>query len=329
MNTLNKVNWGIVGLGSISDQFVNDLLLVEDAEVAAVASRTQEKANAFAKKFNVAKAYDSYDKIFQDPEIDIIYIGTPHSLHAELTIRALEQGKHVLCEKPLALNSTQAKQMIAASKKNNKFLMEAFWSRFNPSIREIYQQIKQGVIGEVRYINADFAFYAEAPEGSRITNMELGGGALLDIGVYPLFLSYLILGLPEKIVASANFFESGADSQTSIILQYKNAQAVLHSSFMSHANIAATISGKEGYFNLTPVWHEAQAYTLIKNNKKDVRSLPTKGKGFTYEIEECHKCIRANKMESDLWSHQDSLNLISIADKVRKQIGLKYPLEQN
>ena len=327
MKEVEKIKWGIVGLGRISDLFVTDLALVETAEVHAVASRSQEKADAFAQKFGAKRAYGSYDDIFNDPSVDFIYIGTPHDSHTELSIRAIESGKHVLCEKPVALNKKQTERMIGASKKHQKFFMEAFWSRFNPSIKEAKRQVDEGVIGEIRYINADFAFYVEIPKGSRMTNMQLGGGSLLDMGVYPLFLSYLLLGMPKKVLASANFFESGADKQTSMILHYDHAQAVLHSSFISPSNMVATISGKDGRINLNSVWHESQSYSLIKNNHQVDYYHPTKGKGFTYEIEECHKCIRENKIESDLWSHQDSLNLISIVDEVRNQTGLKYPTE--
>ncbi|WP_422105510.1 Gfo/Idh/MocA family protein [Winogradskyella sp.] len=322
-----QIKWGIVGLGNISDQFVTDLCMVDTAEVYAVASRTQNKADAFAKKFSAEKAYGSYEDIFKDPQVDIIYIGTPHDSHAELSIKAMTHGKHVLCEKPVALNYEQALKMVNASKAHKKFFMEAFWTRFNPSVQEALYQIRKGVIGKVKYINADFAFYVPVTEGSRMTNKELGGGTLLDMGVYPLFLSYVVLGMPKKVLASANFYASGCDKQTAMILQYDDAQAVLHSSFVSPSNMMATISGEAGRINLNSVWHETQSYSLLKNNHVVDYAHPTKGKGFTYEIEECHRCIREHKIESDLWSHQDSLNLISIVDEVRKQIGLKYPSE--
>lgn len=322
-----KVKWGIIGLGNIAHQFAKDLKLVEEAELVAVASRNLDKAQEFAKNYDCRNAYDSYDAIMNDPEIDILYIATPHNSHAALTIKALQNNKHVLCEKPLALNYDDALQMIQASKENHKFFMEAFWTRFNPSFREAFSKIKNGEIGEVKYINADFAFYAEqlGGTGNRKTDIELGGGALLDIGVYPLFLSYVLLGIPAEILAKSNFHKTGADLQTSMILQYDNAQAVLHSSFISTSNMKATINGTEGTINLNPLWHQAQSYTLIKNNHEEEYPLPTKGKGFTYEIEECHHCINDNQIESNLWSHQNSLELIKIVDEVRNQIGLVYP----
>lgn len=327
MNNKRKIKWGIIGLGTIAHQFANDLMLIEDAELAAVASRNLEKSQEFAKEYDCPKAYSSYDAIINDPEIDILYIATPHSSHASLTIKALQNNKHVLCEKPIALNYNDALLMIQASKANNKFFMEAFWTRFNPSFREAFSKIKKGEIGEVKYINADFAFCAnlQGGTGNRNIDINLGGGSLLDIGVYPLFLCYVVLGIPTEILAKANFHQTGADLQTSMILQYENAQAILHSSFVSTSNIKATINGTKGRINLNTLWHEAQSYTLNVGDQEEEILLPTKGKGFTYEIEECHQCINENSIESALWSHQNSLDLIKIVDQVRNQIGLEYP----
>jgi predicted dehydrogenase len=326
MKDKGKIKWGIIGLGNIAHQFAKDLMLVEEAELTAVASRNLDKAQEFAENYDCKKAYDSYDAIINDAEIDILYIATPHNSHAALTIKALQNNKHVLCEKPLALNYDDALQMINASKENNKFFMEAFWTRFNPSFREAFYKIKNGEIGEVNYINADFAFCANLEGiGNRNTDLKLGGGALLDIGVYPLFLCYIVLGIPNEIVAKSNFHKTGADLQTSMILQYENAQAILHASFVSTSNIKATINGTKGRINLNTLWHEAQSYNLNVDNQEEEILLPTKGKGFTYEIEECHHCIKENRIESELWSHQNSLELIKIVDEVRNQIGLVYP----
>lgn len=325
MNT-KKIKWGIIGLGNIAHQFAKDLMLVEDAELVAVASRNLNKAAAFAKTYDCKKAYDSYDAIMNDAEVDILYIATPHNSHAALTIKALQHNKHVLCEKPIALNYEDALQMIKASKESNQFFMEAFWTRFNPSFREAFSKIKNGAIGEVKYVNADFAFTAEqlGGDGNRKTDITLGGGALLDIGVYPLFLSYMLLGIPAEILAKSIFHKTGADLQTSMILQYDNSQAILHCSFVSKSNMTATINGTLGTINLNALWHEAQSYTLTVNNEEEEFPLPTKGKGFTYEIEECHQCIKENRIESELWSHQNSLELIKMVDEVRNQIGLEY-----
>jgi len=321
----HKINWGIIGLGNIANQFCHDLLLIDDANIEAVASRNQEKANAFGQKYGAFSCYNNYDAIFNDNKIDIVYIATPHNLHAALSIKAMEHGKHVLCEKPVALSRRETLKIMACSKRTNQFFMEAFWTRFNPSIVEAYRKVKAGVIGNVKYVNADFAFRVDIPKESRMTQIELGGGSLLDMGVYPIFLSYLMLGKPEKIMASSNFFETGADKQTSIILQYKNAQAILHSSFVSPSNMIATISGSDGRININPIWHEAQSYALIQNNQKVDFHHPTIGKGFTYEIEACYKAIKNNQIESEMWTHQNSLELITIVDEVRHETGLKFP----
>lgn len=319
-----KIKWGIVGLGKIANEFARDLQLVESGELCAVASRNIDKAQEFANQFQCPKAYGSYDELFEDENIDILYIATPHDSHAELTIKALQNNKHVLCEKPLALHYNDALQMINTAKKHNKFFMEAFWTRFNPSMREALQHIQNGSIGEVKYVNADFAITFENPDNTRMTDMKLGGGALMDIGVYPLFLAYLILGKPKEILAKSNFHSTGADTQTSIILQYENAQAVLHASFLYTSNMEATISGTKGRINLDPLWFMTESYSLTQGDQKTKFERPTLGKGYSYEIEECNACLRANKTESELWSHQNSLELSAIVEEVKNQIGLVY-----
>ncbi len=327
MEEFNKIKWGIIGLGNIAHQFVKDLKLVPGAQLLVVGSRDLKKAEDFAKAYQAKKFYDSYEKVMQDVNVDIIYIATPHDSHADLTIKSLQRGKHVLCEKPVALNHYEARQMIEAARSNNRFFMEAFWTRFNPSIQEVLMKIENNEIGEIRYINADFAFNVGTPQ-KRMIHIENGGGSLMDMGVYPLFLSYLVLGNPEHVLASANFYDSGADKQTSILLQYKKAQAILHSSFVSPSEMLATISGTKGRILLNPIWHETQSHSLIKNNHKVDYHHPTIGKGFVYEVEECHRCIRDQKIESDIWSHQNSLDLIKIVDEVRRQTGLRFPSEK-
>ncbi len=325
--TQEKIKWGIVGLGNIAHQFCKDLSLIQDAEIYAVASRGKVKAHHFATIHKASKSYGSYKELFEDPDIDIVYIATPHSSHKELSIQAMKEGKHVICEKPLAINGKDAQEMVAVSKETNRFFMEAFWSRFNPSIEEVYQKSQEGELGDIKYIHADFDFHVSEPV-KRLIDLELGGGALLDVGVYPVFLSYLFLGMPEKIQASATFYESGADEQTSIILQYTNAQAILHCGFASNSGMEATISGTKGRVVLNRMWHETQSYSLIQNENKQDFSRPTLGKGYAHEAIECHQCLRDGKIESEKWSHQDSMNLMALVDRVKKEIGLVYPQDE-
>ncbi|MBE8723525.1 Gfo/Idh/MocA family protein [Flavobacterium hungaricum] len=319
-----KVKWGIVGLGNIAGQFASDLLLLNDAVLTACASRDKNKAAAFAIEYNAAKSYDSYEALFNDEEIDIVYIATPHNSHTDLAIRALEKGKHVLCEKPMALSYNDAVRMTAASRKHNKFFMEAFWTRFIPAIQDILQKVNTKEIGELNYIKADFAFYGSETDNQRLFDKEMGGGALFDIGVYPLFLSYLLLGKPKEIIAKSIKHKNDIDLQTSMILQYKSAQAVLHASIVSDSDLKASISGTKGRIEINSPWYVADGYSLLKNNEEAVFTFPVLGKGYTHEIIECHNCIRSNQIESSLWSHQNCLDLSEIVEEIKTQIGLTF-----
>ena len=322
------IKWGIVGLGNIAHQFCEDLSLVEQATIYAVASRSKEKSEAFAKKYGAIKNYDSYDALFKDPDVDIVYIATPHDSHAELSIAAMNHGKHVLCEKPLAVNSVQVKSMIEASKANKVYLMEAFWTRFNPSIVEIKEKIAQGVIGDIVHIKADFSFPQNLEdEHGRNLNMALAGGALLDMGPYPVFLAYLLLGIPNDIKASAQFHETGADIQTSAVFNYDDAQAMLYTGFCHESDMIARIYGTKGEIHIDRIWHEAQGYSIIKEGEKVDFSKPTIGKGFAHEIISCQDHLMSNARENKLWALSDSLNVIGLLDKIRTSIGLKYPFE--
>lgn len=324
MKNINKIKWGIVGLGNIAHQFASDLILIDDAELSGVASRNHDKANEFAEKYNCKKSYGSYDELFADDEIDIVYIATPHDSHAELAVRAMQNNKHVLCEKPIALSYSDAVQMIEASKKYNKFFMEAFWTRFIPSIREVLEKVKNNEIGDIKYLKADFAFYVNELEGNRLTDKKLGGGALFDIGVYPLFLSYIMLGIPTEIIAKSIYHTTGVDLQTSMILQYQSAQAVLHAGFVSTSDMKATIGGNKGRIEIQPPWFMSEGYSIFKDEKETNFNLPNIGKGYAHEAIECHNCIKNNQIESEFWSHQNSLDLSKIVEEVKSQIGLEF-----
>lgn len=319
-----KIKWGIIGLGNIAHQFATDLLLAADADLLAAASRDILKADEFAAKYNAAKAYDSYEALFADQEVDIVYIATPHDSHAELSIKALESGKHVLCEKPIALSYKDAERMIEASKKHNKFFMEAFWTRFIPAVQDVLAKVESGIIGEANYIKADFAFIGNDAGESRLFDKNRGGGALFDIGVYPLFFSYIVFGIPKEIIAKAVYHKNGIDLQTSMILQYDKAQAVLHSSIVSESDMKAIIGGTKGRIELNSPWFMADGYSVFKNEQEVVYNLPTLGKGYAHEIIECNNCVRNNQIESKLWSHQNSLDLSGMVEEIKNQIKLPF-----
>ncbi|MCK0145461.1 Gfo/Idh/MocA family oxidoreductase [Arenibacter sp. F26102] len=323
-----KVRWGIIGLGNIARNFVKDLALVNEAQIYAVASRDMVKAQAFSKEYQVPNAFGSYKELFECKEVDVVYIATPHTLHSELTIMAMDHGKHVLCEKPMGVNRVEVQKMIAAAQRNKVFLMEALWSRFNPTIKRVKELVDTGEIGSLAYLHADFAFYAlDRDFEGRVLNPKLAGGSLLDIGIYPVFLSYLLLGKPDQILSTSNFHANGAEVQTSMIFKYPKAQAILYSGFTSRSEMKAEISGEKGTIYIPGRWHEAQGYTIGKNNENEEIKLPTTGRGYYYEINEVHTCLSQGKLESALWSHQNSLDLITILDTVRKQNGIVFPFE--
>jgi len=271
----------------------------------------------------ISKSY----ALINDPNVDIIYIATPHNSHMEYAIKAMKAGKHVLCEKPLGVNKLQVQSMVEVAQDQGVFLMEALWSRFNPSIVEVLNKIKAGEIGAVNYINVDFTVHRDFSVDGRMLNMDLAGGSLLDMGIYPIFLAYAILGYPDQIVSAAQFHDSGADIQTSAILKYQHGVAHILSGFNAQSDMIAKINGTEGRINLDSRWHEAEGYKIIKDGKTMEHKLPTLGRGYTYEIMECMSCISDGLIESPRWSHQNSMELIRIMDEIRGQIGLKYPFE--
>ncbi|MDC6405771.1 MULTISPECIES: Gfo/Idh/MocA family protein [Maribacter] len=322
------VRWGIVGAGKIAHSFSKDLALVSGGKLTAVGSRSLERAKKFADEYGAPHVFGSYDALFESDTVDVIYIATPHTYHAEVAISAMEAGKHVLCEKPMGVNKSEVERMIEAAKKNKVFLMEALWSRFNPTINAVKELVDSGEIGDVGYLYSDFAFYAlDRDEKGRLLNPELAGGSLLDIGLYPIFLAYLMLGMPADILAKVHFHETGVEKQCSMIFDYHNAHAMLYSGLTSDSEMKSEISGNKGSVFINPRWHEATSYTLVKDGETKTLELPKIGKGYAHEIEEVHKCLQAGKLESDLWSHQNSLDLIYLMDTIRQKTDIKFPFE--
>lgn len=322
------IHWGILGLGKIARSFATDLVLVPDARLHAVASRDQAKSESFAAEFGAAKAYTSYAEMLADPEVQAVYIATPHTLHLEHSLMAIRAGKHVLCEKPMGINTYQVQQLIDAARENGVFLMEALWSRFIPSLVEVSRIIKSGQIGELCYMKADFAFPGldRDPKG-RLLNPELAGGSLLDIGIYPLFLAYWLLGAPDSFLATAKFHETGVEKQIGMILEYPNAMAMLYSGLTSLSEMRVELSCTRGNIYIQPRWHESDGFELVADSKSEVIQLPTNGKGYTHEVYEVHRCIRGGILESPHWSHADSLALHTLMDAIRERCGIQFPQE--
>jgi predicted dehydrogenase len=322
------IHWGIAGTGKIANSFATDLTTCKGNVLTAVGSRSLENASNFAQKYGAQKAHGSYIDLFKDEKVDVVYIASPHTMHAEMSILAMEHKKHVLCEKPLGMNGEEVARMIASAKANKVFLMEALWSRFNPTIIKVKELIDEGTIGQIGYIHADFAFYGlDRDENGRVLNTALGGGSLLDIGIYPVFLSYLLLGMPDTITARSHFYKTGAEIQTSMIFDYKNAQALLYSGLTSNSEMKAQIAGSEGSIYIKPRWHESTGLYLEKNGEVTDLELGKLGKGYTHEIKEVQKCLENEALESSLWSHQNSRDLCALLDGVREKCGIKFPFE--
>jgi len=325
----DTIGWGILGPGKIAQSFANDLKLVAGGNLVAAASRNLERAQTFASEYDATYAFGSYEELFTCDAVDVIYIATPHTGHMEWAIKAMQAGKHVLCEKPLGINTSEVEQMITVAAANKVFLMEALWSRFNPSLKKIKQFVAESHIGAISYIHADFAFYGlDRAIESRILNVDLAGGSILDIGIYPIFLAYLILGKPNSIQAVSNFHKKGAEIQTSMIFQYDNAQAILYSGLTSNSKMRAEIQGSTGAFYIDPRWHETQGFVVLKDGEEERFDLPTLGKGYSHEIEEVHNCLKKGKLQSDYWSHQNSVDLINLLDAVREASGVVFPFER-
>lgn len=321
-----KIKWGIIGLGKIAHTFAQDLLRAPHTELAAVASRSAEKARKFATDFQVPAHYASYQNFIENAEVDVVYIATPHPFHVALSQSCLQNGKAVLCEKPLAMNAAQLEQLINTAETSRKFLMEGLWTRFMPSFQKAVALIANGVLGEINHLEADFGFQAKYSTTGRLFNKQLGGGSLLDIGIYPLFLSLSVLGQPKSIKAQADFSPTGVDESCTIHLEYpRGASAHLHSTFAKHTPTQATIVGEKGHLIVQPRFHQSQHLSLHINGREVQHfELPYRGNGYIAEIEEVNSCLRKGLSESPKLPHSFSLKLCQLLDAVRNEINLIY-----
>jgi predicted dehydrogenase len=328
----NKVRWGILGCGKIANKFASDLKLVDDAELVAIASRDKIKSKEFGDKFKPRHAHNSYEDLVKNPEIDAIYIATPHGLHYEHTLLCLRHKKAVLCEKAIALNSRQLKEMIAVARREKVFLMEAFWTKFLPQFEKINEIIHSGVIGEIKLIQSDFGFAAPEPKAQRLWDPALGGGSLLDIGLYPVFLAQTLLGKPAELHAMMTPFQSGVDEQCVITMKFRNnALAVLSSTFASDTPVEAMIAGTKGRIQMRNRFHNSIATIELVIGKEQPQSIDVHredGFGYQFETRHVNQCLRKGLIESPVMSHQDSLDLMETLDKIRYTCGIVYPADK-
>jgi predicted dehydrogenase len=322
-----KIKWGILGPGRIANAFATALQIAGNSELYAVGSRDITKARAFAAEFNIPVAYGSYEELVKDAEVDVIYIATPHNLHLEHTLLVLNHNKHVLCEKPMGVNRKEVKIMMEKAGEKGLFLMEALWSRFLPNIIKTKELVESGAIGEVKLLTAAFAFRSDKGPEHRQFNIDLCGGTLLDIGIYNIFLSLFLLGMPKKIAASAGLNNQGCDTSCSYSFNYENDTiASMYSTFIADSPTIAEIHGTEGKIMLEHKWFCPGKVKLEQfNGTEQVFEFDVKSNGYQFEAEEVANCILAGKTQSDLWSLNDSLQLVEIMDTIRNKCGIVYP----
>lgn len=325
----DTIRWGILGTGYIATVVARDFAHAEGAEIAAIGSRKQSTADAFGDEFGVPRRYDSYEAVARDPSVDIVFVGTPHPFHAEDALLCLKHGKPVLLEKPFTLNAGEAREVVAAARERDLFLMEAMWTRYLPAVRRARELVADGVIGELRMITASLAFNKPFDVSSRLFDPDLGGGALLDVGVYPLSLASMFWGAPDRIASMAHLGESGVDELASFSLGYDGGRiASLYTGLRVHSPADAVLMGTQGRIHLHGPLYAPKGLTLTTDEgEEQVMEHPVDGMGYQFEIEEVGRCLRAGERESPAMPLDETVALMETMDAIRAQWGLQYPGE--
>ncbi|WP_007515124.1 MULTISPECIES: Gfo/Idh/MocA family protein [Pseudofrankia] len=336
-----RFRWGIAGTGMIAREFARDLTLVEDAELVAVGSRGAASAEAFGAEFAVPRRHGSYEALAADPDVDIVYVASPHPAHLAHTLLFLGAGKHVLCEKPLALNAAQAGEMAAAAAAAGRFLMEAVWSRFTPGYRVMRDLIGNGEIGDVLLVEAEFGFRAPFDPAHRLFDPALGGGSVLDIGIYPVQFAHLLLGAPDDVTAGGIVGSTGVDEHVVAVLRYDaGALAVATSSLRADLPGTARVTGTRGSLEF-PASMWAPEVLLVRTRAAPVRiggeadgsagerriETPLTGIGLHYQVRHVHDRLRAGHLDSDVMPPAESIRVATTLDRVRAVLGVRYPGE--
>ena len=325
---MKDYKWGILAPGTIANKFAQGLAAAPNAVSYAVGSRDLSRAQTFADKYGFKKAYGSYEELAKDPEVDIIYVATPHPQHEEAVLTCLSNGKAVVCEKPFAVNAAQASNMIECARKNKVFIMEAMWTRFLPNICKVRELIADGAIGKVRHINADFCFRAGVDPNSRLFAPASAGGSLLDVGVYNVSFCSMIFGKqPSNVQSYLNIGSTGVDESASVLLNYDEGEtALLVSAIRLNTPHEAVIYGEEGSIKLSPYWC---GDTILLNNKDGTQEiqLPFENGGFQFEAMEAMSCLDKGLLESPIMPLDETLAIMKTLDKIRYDNNLRYPFE--
>ena len=319
------VRWGVLATGAIAHSFTAALGLLPDAEVAAVGSRRQASAEAFAAQYGIGRAHGDYAALVADPEVDVVYVASPHALHREHVLLALEAGKPVLCEKPLTLTGDEAALLVAEARRRDLFLMEAMWMRCHPVVRRLRQLVDTGRLGAVRQVRADLGWYVDRPPTDRLLDPALGGGALLDMGVYTLTFAQLFLGEPDRVTATAGLSAQGVDLDVAVSLGYPSgAVASLTASMTGPTPRTASVTTTRGRFALPESFHHPSEATWTSGHHVETVTEPVIGTGLAHEAAEVMRCLRSGETESPLVPLDESVTILRLMDRIRDQIGVGY-----
>jgi predicted dehydrogenase len=320
-----NIRWGIISTGRIAHKFAQATKLLPDAALVAVGSRSQEAADAFGKEFGVPRCHGSYEDLVADPEIDAVYVATPHPFHLPNTVLALEAGKHVLCEKPLTVNAGEAAEVIRVARAKGLFLMEAMWTRFLPVWVDLKARLESGEFGEIAHLQANFGVPMPADE-ARIHEPGLAGGGLLDLGIYPISLASWLLGKPDKVLSWATMTKTHVDERTAMLFSYAGGSfAMLSSAIDVWTTCEAEIVAEKAWIRVPRFW-EAQSYEVVTPDARDVVTKPFES-GYQFQISHAMNRIRRGQTESEVMSLDESLEIMKTMDALRAEWGFKYPFE--
>ncbi|MEV7385978.1 Gfo/Idh/MocA family oxidoreductase [Streptomyces sp. NPDC091215] len=327
-----SVRWGILATGGIAAAFAADLVDLPDAEIVAVASRTAASAETFAERFGIGRAYGDWESLARDEDIDVVYVATPHSAHRAAAGLCLEAGRNVLCEKAFTVNGREAEELVALAKEHDRFLMEAMWTYCNPLVRRLTALVADGAIGAVRTVQADFGLEGPFPPAHRLRDPALGGGALLDLGVYPVSFAHLLLGEPDGMSARAVLSEEGVDLQTGALLSWESgALAMVHCSIVGGTGTSASITGSQGRIDIPDGFFHPERFVLHRDGRDPEEFVmdPADGPRNTlrHEAREVMRALRAGEKESPLVPLDGTLAVMRTLDTLRGQIGVRYPGE--
>jgi predicted dehydrogenase len=323
-----KVRWGILATGGIAAAFATDLRALPDAELVAVASRGVTAAKAFAERFGIPRSYGSWTELADDDDVDVVYVATPHSAHRVAAGLCLQGGRAVLCEKAFTINAVEARELVDLARTRGRFLMEAMWTYVNPAVRRMTGLVRDGAIGEVRTVHADFGLAGPFDPSHRLRDPALGGGALLDLGVYPISFAQLLLGEPDEVRAWAHLTPEGVDGNTGVLLGYDSgAVAMLGCSLTADTARTATVTGSRGRIEFPRGFFNPDRFVLHREGHDPEEFVLPDPTGYMHEAAEVMRCLRAGLLESPLVPLDGTLAVMRTMDAVRDRIGVRYPGE--